>query len=159
MFLVFTLAEGSESQVRDFLADVPGLVRGLSFRYPNDELVCVAGIGAHLWDRLYAAPRPAHLHPFAEIKGDRDTAVSTPGDLLIHLRAAHIDLCFELARQVADRLRGFGEGVDEVHGFKFFDDRDLLGFVVREKCPHPIGVTRSRSAMSWTSSRAPDAMS
>ena len=129
MFLVFTVSEGEEGKVRDFLSDLPGLVRGVSFRYPDDELLAVVGIGAHLWDRLYAAPRPAHLHPFEEIKGDRHTAVATPGDLLLHLRAHHVDLCFELARQVGDRLRDVAEIVDEVHGFKFFDDRDLLGFV------------------------------
>ena len=28
-----------------------------------------------------------------------------------------------------DRLRGHVDVVDEVHGFKFYDDRDLLGFV------------------------------
>ncbi|MEI2775330.1 MAG: Dyp-type peroxidase [Tetrasphaera sp.] len=129
MFLVFSLQEGAETQIRQFLADAPGLVRGVSFRYPADQLLCVLGLGAGLWDRLYAAPRPAHLHPFAAIEGERHTAVSTPGDLLVHLRADHIDICFEMARQVEERLRGFGQVVDEVHGFKFFDDRDLLGFV------------------------------
>ena len=129
MFLVITIQEGGEATDRNFLADLPGLVRGVSFRYPEHELMTVAGIGAELWDRLYAVPRPVHLHPFAEIKGAKHTAVSTPGDLLIHLRARHLDICFELARQVAERLKRVGEIVDEVHGFKFFDDRDLLGFV------------------------------
>ena len=129
MFLVLTVTESGAAPVREFLADLPGLVRGVSFRVPDDGLDCVVGIGADLWDRLYAAPRPRHLHRFAAIEGPRHTAVSTPGDLLIHLRAGHLDICFELARQIGDRLRGAASIVDEVHGFKFFDQRDLLGFV------------------------------
>jgi porphyrinogen peroxidase len=55
--------------------------------------------------------------------------VSTPGDLLFHIRAHRFDLCFELAQRVVGRLAGHGEVVDEVHGFRSFDERDVLGFV------------------------------
>jgi putative iron-dependent peroxidase len=89
----------------------------------------VAGIGAQLWDRLFGAPRPAGLHPFEPLVGPVHTAVATPGDLLFHLRARHFDLCFELAGQIMNRLAGAADVVDEVHGFRFFDQRDLLGFV------------------------------
>jgi putative iron-dependent peroxidase len=40
-----------------------------------------------------------------------------------------MDLCYELASQVTDRLDGFVTVLDETHGFKYFDMRDLLGFV------------------------------
>ena len=129
MFLVLTVQDGAEGAVRDFLPDVSGLVRSVSFRRPDDDLLCVVGIGAHLWDRMYDLPRPQGLHPFEPIVGAAHTAVSTPGDLLLHLRASRIDMCFELAHVIVDRLRGHASVVDEVHGFTFFDDRDLLGFV------------------------------
>ena len=129
MFLVLTVNPGAEDAVRDLLPDVSGLTRSVSFRAPDDGLICVIGIGAGLWDRLYTASRPKGLHTFEEIKGATHTAVSTPGDLLIHLRASRVDLCFELARLIARRLAGSATIVDEVHGFKFFDERDLLGFV------------------------------
>ncbi|MEP7025913.1 MAG: Dyp-type peroxidase, partial [Actinomycetota bacterium] len=63
------------------------------------------------------------------ICGARHTAVSTPGDLLFHIRARRMDLCFELAGQLMSRLRGVARVADETHGFKYFDERDLLGFV------------------------------
>ena len=129
MFLVYTVDEGAEETVRGLLDDFPGLTRGVSFRAPDDSLNAVIGIGSALWDRLFDGPRPAHLHPLEEISGGKYTAVSTPGDLLLHLRAHRLDLCFELARQVTERLEGRAKVVDEVHGFKFFDERDLLGFV------------------------------
>ena len=56
-------------------------------------------------------------------------AVSTPGDLLFHIRAKRMDLCFEMAAQIMARLGDAVTAVDEVHGFRYFDDRDLLGFV------------------------------
>jgi putative iron-dependent peroxidase len=129
IFLVLTVNRGGEEPTREFLADLSGLRRSVGFRIPEGELTCVVGLGSELWDRLFGPPRPAGLHPFREIKGARHTAVSTPGDLLIHLRAHRLDLCFELAHRVTDALAGAARVVDEIHGFRSFDDRDLLGFV------------------------------
>lgn len=127
--LVLTVDDGAEEVVRDLFADVSGLTRSVSFRIPDDELICVVGIGAQLWDRLFDLPRPRGLHPFQALEGPRHTAPATPGDLLLHLRARHLDVCFELARQIVKRVRDHVAVVDETHGFKFFDERDLLGFV------------------------------
>ena len=99
------------------------------FRIPEGELSCVVGLGSGLWDRLFGSPRPAGLHPMREFAGDKHTAVATPGDLLFHIRAHRLDLCFELAQRLIDRLNGYARVVDEVHGFRSFDERDLLGFV------------------------------
>ena len=129
IFLTATVDEGGEDAVRDLLADVSGLRRSVGFRIPEGELTCVVGVGASLWDRLVGAPRPAGLHAFGEVSGPRHSAPATPGDLLFHLRAHRLDLCFELAQHVMNRLTGSAAVVDEVHGFRSFDDRDLLGFV------------------------------
>ncbi|MBN9195302.1 MAG: Dyp-type peroxidase, partial [Microbacterium sp.] len=117
------------SLVEETSADVSGLTRSVSFRTPDDDLMCVVGIGADLWDRMYGLPRPQGLHPFVPLQGPKHSAPATPGDLLVHLRARHMDSCFELARHVTARLAGLAVVVDEVHGFKYFDERDLLGFV------------------------------
>jgi porphyrinogen peroxidase len=129
VFLVLTIDEGGEPPVRDLLADLSGLGRTVSFRSPQGGLAAVAGVGSAAWDRLFAGPRPAELHPFRALVGDRHQAVATHGDLLFHIRAATMDLCFELASLIVGRLEGAAQVVDEVHGFKYFDERDLLGFV------------------------------
>ena len=129
IFLVLTVDPGAEDDARDLLADVSGLKRSVGFRIPEAGLTCVVGIGSALWDRLFGSPRPAGLHPFTEIAGDRHRAPATPGDLLFHIRAHRHDLCFELAQRLVERLRGSARVVDEVHGFRSFDERDLLGFV------------------------------
>ena len=99
----------------------------------------MVGFGSDAWDKLFGAPRPSQLHPFKEIMAGSRHAVSTPGDLLFHIRARRMDLCFELATQIMSRLRDAVSTVDEVHGFKYFDDRDLIGFV--DGTENPTGQT------------------
>jgi putative iron-dependent peroxidase len=129
IFLVLVVRPGAEDRVREGLADVSGLKRSVGFRIPEGELACVVGVGDRVWDRLFGARRPARLHALPAFAGDRHRAVSTPGDLLFHIRAHRLDLCFELAQRLTERLRGSADVVDEVHGFRSFDERDLLGFV------------------------------
>jgi putative iron-dependent peroxidase len=129
IFLVVTVNAGGETASRDLLPDCAALQRSVGFRMPDAELTCVVGVGSAAWSRLFSGPRPAELHPFRELCGDRHQAVSTAGDLLFHIRAAQMDVCFELAGQIMNRLRGAVTIEDEVHGFKYFDERDLLGFV------------------------------
>ncbi|WP_329571453.1 Dyp-type peroxidase [Kitasatospora sp. NBC_01266] len=129
LFLVLTVRPGGEPAVRELLPELAALRRSVGFRVPQARLSCVAGIGSRLWDRLFAGPRPAELHPFRELRGPRHTAPATPGDLLLHLRAERQDACFELAGQLLARLADAVEVADEVTGFGYFDRRDLLGFV------------------------------
>ena len=129
VILVLTIDHGGEPVVHDLLADLSGLARTVSFRSPEGGLALVVGVGSAAWDRLFAGPRPAELHPFRALDGDPHRAVATSGDLLFHIRAATMDLCWELASLVVGRLAGAATVVDEVHGFKYFDERDLLGFV------------------------------
>jgi putative iron-dependent peroxidase len=131
IFLVVTLNQGSENRaaVRSFLLDAAGLIRAVEFRDLEAGLSCVIGIGSDAWDHLFGNPRPAELHPFREVRAGPRHAVSTPGDLMFHIRAKRMDLCFEMAARIMARLAGAVSAIDEVHGFRYFDDRDLLGFV------------------------------
>jgi putative iron-dependent peroxidase len=129
IFLVATIEPGEETAIRDLLGDWTALQRAVGFRAPGPALACVAGIGSQAWDRLFAGPRPAELHPFRELAGTVHRAVSTQGDLLFHVRHERMDICFEFVTQVMNRLAGAATVMDEVHGFRFFDERDLLGFV------------------------------
>ena len=131
IFLVATINPGSASRaaVRSFCGDLPALLRAVGFRDIEGNLSCIMGIGFEAWERLFGQPRPAELHPFREIKAGSRHAIATPGDLLFHIRAKRMDLCFELATQITTRLGEAVSPVDEVHGFRYFDDRDLIGFV------------------------------
>ena len=78
VFLVLTIEPGGEDAVRDLLGDVSALQRSVGFRTPGGALQVVAAIGSDAWDRLFAGPRPAGLHPFRELTGPRHRAPATP---------------------------------------------------------------------------------
>src|SRR3984885_11838435 len=119
MFLVVTINKGDDDgdAVRSFCAAFAALVRAVEFRDLEAGLSCVMGIGSDAWDRLFGDPRPAELHPFREFRSGSRHAIATLGDLLFHIRAKRMDLCFEIAAQIMDRLGDAVTAVDEVHGF------------------------------------------
>ena len=131
IFLVVTLKPGCEHRrtVRSLCGDLATVIRAVEFRDIEAGLSCVVGFGSEVWDRLFGVPRPVELHVFREIHAGTHHAVSTPGDLLFHIRAKRMDLCFELATQIMARIGHAISPEDEVHGFRYFDDRDLIGFV------------------------------
>jgi putative iron-dependent peroxidase len=131
IFLVVTINPGAENEaaVRGLCGDLAALLRTVGFREPSARLSCVMAFGAPAWDRLFGEPRPAELRVFREIRADTRHAPSTPGDILFHIRAERMDLCFELATQLMAKVGGAVTAADEVHGFRYFDARDLLGFV------------------------------
>jgi len=131
IFLVVALNPGPDKRttLRSFCGDLAALLRAVGFRDIEGGLSCVLAFGSEAWGRLFGPPRPAELHPFREMRAGARVAVSTPGDLLFHIRAKRMDLCFELATQIMARIGDAVSPVDEVHGFRYFDDRDLIGFV------------------------------
>lgn len=147
IFLVATLKDGDDVRgtLRAFCGDLSGIFRAVEYRNIEAGLSCIMGIGSDAWDRLFGQPRPAELHPFREVHAGARVAVSTPGDLLFHIRAKHMDLCFELATQIMARIGSAVAAVDEVHGFKNFDDRDLVGFV--DGTENPRGVEVAEAAL------------
>ena len=138
-FLVLSISDDDDAirTVRSTLAGIDGLAKNVAIRDLNASFACTAGIGSNAWDRLTGQPRPKELHPFREIKGKAHAAVSTPGDLLFHIRAERRDLCFEFERQLMDQLGEAVNVVDETVGFRYFDVRDLLGFV--DGTANPVG--------------------
>src|SRR5262249_30207690 len=99
IFLVLTVKSDPADHValRSLVSDLGAMLRPIGFREPAGGLSCVVGFGSDVWDRLFGLPRPAELHSFREIRTAARCAVSTPGDVLFHIRAERIDLCFELA--------------------------------------------------------------
>src|SRR5271163_4292575 len=147
IFLVVTVKPEPESYatVRSFCGDLAGLIRAVEFRDIDAGLTCIAAFGSDAWDRLFGNPRPAELHPFREFgAGDRH-AVATPGDVLFHIRAQRMDICFELATQIMERILDAVSTADEVQGFRYFDDRDLIGFV--DGTENPRGALALESAL------------
>jgi len=143
VFLVVSIVPGQEDAVRAVIADVESITRAVGFRDLDGQLSCIVGIGSDAWDRFGLDGKPRQLHPFAAVSGRAHTAVSTPGDLLFHIRAQRADLCFEFERILLDRLGASITVEDEVQGFRYFDSRDLLGFVDGTENPTGRGMAQA----------------
>ncbi|KAB5542550.1 hypothetical protein GE09DRAFT_1225472 [Coniochaeta sp. 2T2.1] len=133
IFLVLTVSKSSPdamSKARSVVAGIDDLVKNVAFRDLGAALTCTVGVGSDVWDGVTGGlPRPAELRPFRPVVGAKHTAVSTPGDLLFHIRSERRDLCFELERQLLEVLGDAVRVEDETVGFRYFDNRDLLGFI------------------------------
>lgn len=140
VFLVVaaTSEQAALVKVCSVLEGLDDLLKTVGFRDLSARLSCIVGIGRDLWDHLHLAKRPRELKRFEAVKGPVHTAPSTPGDLLFHIRSERPDLCFEFERLLLDSLGASVTVVDEVSGFRYFDERDLLGFV--DGTANPTGV-------------------
>jgi putative iron-dependent peroxidase len=152
LVLAIRVEQDRYASLRSFFSDLAGLVRAVEFRNVEAGLTCVVGFGSEAWDKLFGSPRPAELHPFKEIRSGGRHAVSTPGDILFHIRAKRPDLCFELAAQIMEGLGDLASIADEVHGFRYFDDRDVIGFV--DGTENPRGGAAQEAAIVGEEDRA-----
>ena len=119
IFQVLAVAPGAEARaaVRALCGDLPGLLRAVGFRDIEADLSWRARPGRGLVGPAWlACPAWPGCVPSRRSSSRAGDAVATPGDLLLHIRAARMDLCFELATQVVKRLGGAITAVDEVHG-------------------------------------------
>ncbi|WP_197061082.1 Dyp-type peroxidase [Microbacterium mangrovi] len=135
--LTLTDAPDAAERVREVLGALADVTKNVAFRDLSASLACTVGIGSDAWDAVTGAPRPAHLHPFREVRGSVHRAPGTPGDVLLHIRADRRDLCYELERQLLGLFGDAVEVADETVGFRYFDVRDLLGFV--DGTANPVG--------------------
>lgn len=143
IFLTLTVNDGGEDRVRDTLEGLSGRLRSVSSRAPEKYLTVVAGIGSNVWGRLFSGARPKLLRPFREYVGDPYTAPATPGDVLLHIRADEMDLCYEVGHILTDDFGDSVSVVEEIHGFRYFDLRDITGFV--DGTENPTGAEAAES--------------
>ncbi|KAH8775241.1 hypothetical protein F5883DRAFT_640522 [Diaporthe sp. PMI_573] len=131
--------------IRSAISSISDITKNISTRHPSAHLSCIVGIGSKIWDRLAQVPRPTELRPFKEVRGAKHTAVSTPGDLLFHIRSERRDMSFEFERQLMDLLGDAVKTEDETVGFRYFDGRDVLGFV--DGTANPVGPDVSQAVL------------
>lgn len=99
-------------------------------RFPDYGASCVMGIGYNAWNLLeLAEPLPLELENFVPVTGEKHIAVSTKGDLHFHFRGSDISICLDMAADIAKLLQPVADCVEEVHGFRYWDGRSILGFV------------------------------
>lgn len=139
IFMVWKLNDNP--QLKSIFQQLCALVLNLNNsafnRFPDSRASCVMAIGYGAWKKLeLPTPLPKELTNFKEIKGIKHTAVATSGDLHFHLRADNNSICFDMAIEISKLLSSVAESILEIHGFKYWDARSILGFVDGTENPH-----------------------
>ena len=99
-------------------------------RFPDSMASCVMGIGYNAWLHLHLpVPLPKELENFMPIVGEKHTAVSSKGDLHFHIRGNGSSMCYDMAHALSDVLEPVAISTEEIHGFRYWDGRSILGFV------------------------------
>ncbi|WP_432472437.1 Dyp-type peroxidase [Amphritea sp. HPY] len=147
IFITLDLArtEDAVMQVRNVLAQCPSLEAGFRNQYPQADLHLTVAVGSHYWDIYSPELRPVELASFPIMANAEQSAPETPADLLLHIRSERHDLNYELAGRVVAMLGNNTQLVEEVHGFRYLDNRDLTGFV--DGTENPEGEHRAEVAV------------
>ena len=147
VFLTLLVAPGeaAAAAVRRAAAGFPALSEEIAGLDPEAGLGSVLALGAAAWERLFPDAKPEGLAPFTPFRDGDRVAPATAADVLLHLRADRLDLCFELARRWTESLGDAVQVVEEVHGFRYMDSRDLTGFV--DGTENPEGEHRAEVAL------------
>jgi putative iron-dependent peroxidase len=116
IFITFTVKD--PSRLRPLLAAIPGLAA-------KAGVLSVIAIGPEAWQAIFGSAKPDGLVPFTAI----GKAPATRADLFLHLRSGQHYANFAAARIIVAMLGDKVEIVEEVHGFKNKESRDLTGFV------------------------------
>ena len=141
MFLVWNFKKdiAVKNTFQQLCALVINLNHSANQRFPDSGVSCVMGIGFEAWTQLgLPSPLPRELEEFKAIAGDRHTAVSTKGDLHIHLRGNNASICYDMAAALSDVLAPVAECTEEIHGFRYWDSRSIMGFVDGTENPQGI---------------------
>jgi putative iron-dependent peroxidase len=99
----------------------------LQQRWPDAGLGAVIAFGPALWNDLNPANSTAELKDFQPM--GKGMAPATQRDLLIHIQSLRHDVNFSLAQAAVVAFGGTITVVEETHGFRWLEDRDLSGFV------------------------------
>ncbi|WP_125762993.1 Dyp-type peroxidase [Companilactobacillus hulinensis] len=143
IFATLMLKHDDHTATKDAIAEFAdmsnSIINSMRVRAPEAQAHIAWGFGSDAWDYLFpAAPKPKQLTPFKEIKGPKYTAVSTPGDIFIHVRASKMAVCYELMDQFMGILRPVTTVEDETHGFRYFEGRAIIGFI--DGTENPAGI-------------------
>ena len=119
-----------KSSFEQLCALVINLNKTAKVRFGDANVSCVLGVGHDAWKLLdMPTPLPKELVNFKPVIGEKHTAVSTKGDIHVHIRATCTSACFDMATHVKDVLGGVATCVEEVQGFRYWDGRAIIGFV------------------------------
>jgi len=130
-FLTFVVAEAPpDDAIESVVGAVVGIEKSIRQKDPEAQLTITMAVSANGWQRLLPdAPAPRGLVPFTALADGDRAFPSTPGDLFLMIKSERMDLNFQAAKYLAAEIGPIGELIEDIQGFKYLDNRDMIDFV------------------------------
>lgn len=126
-FIVLRLKDLSIEDFKERLEQLFTTRDRLITQHPNAQIKTAVAFGPELWSKLYEQA-PAGFKQLEPIQGSFNMPV-VPADVLIHIASARADICFALSQSFFEGIRDQVEVLDERVCFRYFDGRDITGFI------------------------------
>ncbi|MGQ8976027.1 Dyp-type peroxidase [Acinetobacter schindleri] len=126
-FIVLRLKNLSIEDFKEQLEQLFTTRDRLITQHPNAQIKTGVAFGPELWAKLYDQA-PVGFKQLEPIQGSFDMPV-VPADVLIHIASARADICFALSQAFFEGIRDQVEVLDERVCFRYFDGRDVTGFI------------------------------
>ena len=126
-FIVLRLKDLMIDELKEKLEDLFTTRDRLITQHPNAQIKTAVAFGPDLWMQLYNQS-PVGFKQLAPIQGSFEMPV-VPADVLIHIASQRSDICFTLSQAFFDGIQDKVEVLDERVCFRYFDGRDLTGFI------------------------------
>ncbi|QIC62964.1 Dyp-type peroxidase [Acinetobacter schindleri] len=126
-FIVLRLKDLSIEDFKEQLEQLFTTRDRLITQHPNAQIKTGVAFGPELWAKLYDQA-PVGFKQLEPIQGSFDMPV-VPADVLIHIASARADICFALSQAFFEGIRDQVEVLDERVCFRYFDGRDITGFI------------------------------
>ena len=126
-FIVLRLKDLTIEELKEKLADLFSTRDRLITQHPNAQIKTGVAFGPELWTKLYHQT-PDGFKQLDPIQGAFQMPV-VPADVLIHIASARADICFALSQSFFEGIQDKVEVLDERVCFRYFDGRDITGFI------------------------------
>ncbi len=126
-FIVLRLKDLSIEDFKEQLEQLFTTRDRLITQHPNAQIKTGVAFGPELWGKLYDQA-PVGFKQLEPIQGSFDMPV-IPADVRIHIASARADICFALSQAFFEGIRDQVEVLDERVCFRYFDGRDITGFI------------------------------
>lgn len=126
-FIVLRLKDLTISELKQQIAALLSTRDRLITQHPNDQIKTAIAFGPELWSQLYTET-PTGFKQLNPEQGAFNMTVE-PADVFIHIASARADICFAMSQAFFTGIQTKVEVLDERPCFRFFDGRDMTGFI------------------------------
>ena len=126
-FIVLRLKDLTISELKQQIGALLSTRDRLITQHPNDQIKTAVAFGPELWAQL-STETPEGFKQLDPQSGAFNMPV-VPADVFIHIASARADICFSISQAFFAGIQDKVEVLDERHCFRFFDGRDMTGFI------------------------------